>query len=164
MLRGRIGPKANMVVLGVLVISLGFALNYPAFRGWMEVPPLQYHNIPFPVVNQPVRPGHVIPLVISRCNVYGESLSYVVTRSLYKLDSSGASAFWISLGEIHVEIAPGCTDGVSNLHVFPKEVEGATLESGTYVLEGTSIVQTEWKTHYIKWKTQPFKVVVAGGQ
>jgi hypothetical protein len=153
-----VGPKWNMVLFGLVIALIITAMNYPTFRSWMDKPPLVYNNVPFPV-ERDVRPGQVIPAFISRCNTDTSPLTYVVARSLYMMDKNGDYSLTIPMDEVHVEVSPGCTEGVSNLHVFPKTFAGDEIRSGTYVLEGTAIVTTQWKTHYVHWKTRPFHVI-----
>ena len=131
------------------VIAL-FVLALPSVVAVFQVTPLEYHNVPFPVVEPVVKAGDVLTLTVSRCNRTNEVLPYTVARILIDL-KTGAKT---QLTDASSFIPPGCETVDSKLSAIPE-----TTISGEYRIDGVSTARVGSRVWNVEWSTQPFKVM-----
>jgi len=133
----------------VLVLLSGGIALYPSCQARRSVAPLSYQNIPFPVLNSPVRAGEQLRIEVNRCNRAESPVSYTFTRSLVRV-SDGAIFPLEGSGST---IDRGCATVTSLIHTVP-----VNTEPGEYYIKGVASVPTKWKTHLVPWRTEMFVV------
>ena len=129
-------------VLSAVFVSM---LMYLVF---FEPPWLTYTNLPFPVLNSPVKAGSSIRLTVSRCSTASVTRIYAVSRVL--VDKDGKQ---LLLPAGLATIDPGCLDAVSASNVVPIDTP-----PGTYTLHGYGEIQGVVRTSSVRWESQPFEV------
>ena len=141
---GSVSAAFALVILSIATISIIYVL-------FIEKPALHYTNLPFPVLKNPVYPGDVLPLSISRCS--DANGRRVITSSRY-LENLGDDQEVLVLEMIAAIIPPGCVTQTVNIHRVPE-----STAPGNYRLIGVTIVPGLIRDFHIDWYSAPFKVV-----
>lgn len=137
-----------LISVCVLVfITCGF---YALF---LEKSYLSYPNAPFPVQVTTLRPGDVIPLVISRCNADRIDHSYSVARALREVKTNRI----VPMDPIYSMIPVGChTASPSRIHKVPLDTE-----PGRYEFFGGAVTHGIVRTFDVIFRSEQFDVLPA---
>lgn len=138
-------PKKLGFVVCVLAILFMSLVTYLVF---LEPPWLSYTNLPFPVLNGPVKAGTTVSLHLARCSTSPVTRVYSVSRVLK------CGGVPILLPATVSTIEPGCNKAISNLSIVPE-----SMLPGTCHLEGYAEIQGMVRSDSIKWESQEFEVI-----
>jgi hypothetical protein len=142
----RVFHTLAVVALSLAALVLGgvlFGIN-------VEQPYLRYTNLPFPAVSRTARAGEPVQLLVARCNDDQVRHGYLVTHMLRNLTTGN----FVLLPDVWVEIAAGCTTGLSQLNIVPPGTP-----PGTYEASGRALVEGRFANHQVTWRSEPFEVV-----
>ena len=114
----------------------------------LERSPLAYGNLPFPVLNSPVKAGEAIHLRVRRCNNDDRVRVYDVSRVLV-----GADGGQFILTPLKITIDPKCETVVSKINIIP-----ADTPPGKYTLRGYGEINGFIRTHMVQWQSVEFVV------
>lgn len=134
--------SAFLVVCLVGVGSMFYVLFY-------EKAYLEYMNLPFKPDGQILHPGDLVGLNVARCNRDKIAHSYLVTNSLYEVNTG----LFTLLPSVQLMVIPGCTNAISRINTLPK-----VLPLGRYKLFGTAAVPGTIRTFVLDWQSEPFNV------
>ncbi len=112
-------------------------------------PPLEYENIPFPVVTPFVKAGEPVVVVVRRCNTAAVSRMYAVSREL--VDEKGNATL---LEPMLAKLPIGCATTTVRSHQVP-----LGTPPGRYYLRGYAEIQEFIRSHTVHWRTMSFEVV-----
>lgn len=116
----------------------------------LEQPYLRYTNLPFPPVKERVRAGEAVQLQVGRCNDDPIPHGYLLNRTLKNLQTGAL----VLLPDVWVEIPPGCTYAISQIHIVPPGTP-----PGLYEASGRAMVQGRFGNHQVRWYSAPFTVI-----
>ena len=134
-------------------LAAALAVLFMAMLGYLvffEPPWLTYTNLPFRVLNSPVKVGTAIQMEVSRCSTARVSRVYGLARTL----TSGTHAPSVVLPAGIASVEPGCSLVVSAANIVPVGVP-----SGTYRLRGQGEIQGIVRTHSVEYESEEFEVV-----
>lgn len=145
--------KRAIYLLSRLAFALGAMCAAILFWGFfIEVPYLSYTNLPFPPTVKRVLPGEIVPLTVRRCNSKAIKQTYAVSREMRPADVSRPV---LLLTMQAAPIDPGCTEGISRLHIVPLDAA-----PGVYSIHGLGFAQGTLRTFAVPWFSGPFEVVL----
>jgi hypothetical protein len=136
--------------IGAALAVLSLAMMV-AWFGFLEPPFLSYRNLPFPVQDPRVRAGTPVLLQVIRCNGDTKTRTYLISHRLIRVDVMEPPTI-LPAGPVSLE--PGCTREVSAANTIP-----TGTAPGLYVVEGFAEVSGTWRTHSIRWYSEPFQVI-----
>lgn len=151
---------SNWLLTLVWGIGLGGAillLLLPSWLDFIDRPPLEYRNLPFPILNAPLRPGDTVLLEVDRCIPGEQPLPYVFTRQLVRVD--GPEAITMALPSGGSIAMPGCELVQSRVTVLP-----ADMPPGRYYLLAVTSVRGRWNTFSVPWRSAEFDVLPSDSQ
>ncbi len=122
--------RHDWVSLGLLVsfgVMLGLVVLL-AVAPYMEPPPLEYHNLPFPV-EAPIHPGDPIPIHVNRCNLLDQPLFIESARTLRHIESGR----FYSLPSGSAVALPGCSMATVTSSEVPKDAPPGTYQLSALV-------------------------------
>lgn len=143
--RNRFMIFLSLMFLMVLSVGTG-AMFYVLF--W-EKAYLSYTNIPFESDHQELHPGDLVGLNVGRCNRDKIAHSYLVTNSLYEVNTK----LFTLLPSVQLMVVPGCTTAISRINTLPK-----ALPPGQYKLFGTAEAHGTIRTFILDWQSETFNV------
>lgn len=129
-----------VIIVMIATASASLALLF-------EPPWLVYTNLPFPVLNSPVKAGNVVVIQVSRCSTARSTQIYTVSHALR------GPGLPIILPATTVPIDPGCGSRVVATNKIP---EGTP--PGQYRLIGYGEIQGIIRSHSVQWHSQYFEV------
>lgn len=135
----------SLMFLTVLSIGTG-GMFYVLFY---EKAYLTYLNMPFKSDREELHPGDLVGLNVGRCNRDKIAHSYLITNSLYEVDTR----LFTLLPSVQLMVVPGCTTAISRINTLPK-----ALPPGRYKLFGTAEVHGTIRTFVIDWQSEAFNV------
>jgi hypothetical protein len=140
------GNVINRIATMLFFVAFGILVGW-----WLtEKPFLSYDNVPFPVLNQPLRAGSIVEMKVVRCNSDKDTRLYGTSREILNLDNGKT---YIQPATV-VSIKPGCTEGISRINSIPEDAP-----PGRYKLQGTAEVNSRLNHWLVHWESQPFTVV-----
>ena len=143
-------PIREMTLLKVAV-GLGTTLLLMIlYLVFFEPPWLVYSNLPFPVLNNPVRAGEAVELKVSRCSSDTHTRLYAISHKL--VPSDGGDVTILRATESSIE--PGCNTLKSSINVVPLDAK-----PGKYVVTGYGEIQGIIRSSSIAWRSEEFEVV-----
>lgn len=138
--------------LAVIAIALALASVTPTLAQFVEPPPLEYRNLPFPVLNSPVRPGDPLVMLISRCATRSAAEPYIVSRELVRVDDR----LRLPLSPTRSMARVGCEEYRAQTAALPDDID-----PGIYVYRGIATVPGWFRNRAIPWETEPFEILAA---
>ena len=145
--RARIIAALNIAALVLVTIVSGLMVT-----ALLEKPWLSYPNTPFPALEQSVRPGEIVHLLVERCSTWPGTRNYGVSHQLV-----GGPQPILMQAET-VSISQGCFSVVSDINKIPEGLSLAQMPAGTYHVEGTGESQGTVRTFIAHWSSQPFEI------
>jgi hypothetical protein len=133
----------------LVAVSLGFI---PWLVTTQEEAPIYYLNSPFPILAEPVHPGDPVVMFVQRCNRLDRELPYTFVRNLVRVDQEGRYVV-STMPNGGSFIGSGCENVDSQTNIVPPDTP-----PGKYEVRATTIVSGKWKTFYVPWASQPFRV------
>ena len=141
---GSVSAAFALAILSIATVSIIYVL-------FVEKPAIQYTNLPFPVLKNPVYPGDVLPLSIARCS--DANGRRIITSTRY-LENIGDDQEVLVLEMLAAIVPPGCVTQTVNIHRVPE-----STAPGNYRLIGATIVPGLIRDFHIAWDSEPFQVV-----
>lgn len=138
--------------LAVLAIVLALAAAGSTLAHAFEPQPVVYRNLPFPVLNAPVRAGDPLVMLISRCTTVSNERPYLVSRELLRV----TDRVRLPLPPTRSMARNGCEVYQAQTAALPEDIE-----PGVYVYRGVATVPGWFRDHAVPWETEPFEIVEA---
>lgn len=145
-----------LIVAILLAITPGAITPYIAT---LTPEPLEYRNLPMPVLTPEVEPGQAPTIVITRCNHEWRPLPYSTNRRLQSIETGVMVQLDTSSNIFRLTSGPfeeGCEDVLSRGVLIP-----IGTEPGEYRITGISEAKGMWKTSYAWLETETFRVIAS---
>ena len=123
---------------------------FAMYAAFFEVSYLDYPVQPFPIIVQPIKPGDVIPMWVTRCNSSDSVKTYKITHIIKNI--STGKAYLLPDVEVTIE-ASRCVTETSLIHIAPK-----SLENGLYQVFGEAHTNGIIRKFHVKYWSGIFEV------
>lgn len=143
--------KVFITLVVILSLMVCGTMASAAYYVYFETPYLSYPELPFKVIEQPVKAGDAVKLTIKRCNSSSKTRIYTLSHVLVEE--------WPELGytllpATAVSLTPGCTTSISTVNVTLKNTK-----PGRYHVEGVAEITGTIRSMSVDWTSDPFEVV-----